>query len=99
MAEDEAALKEYLREVPEAQLVAESPQHDEQNQSGRVLAVIERGAGALIENPATGAAAEGALAQGGAPGLRSGRGRGTVGAGHEHLLHTTANVAILSMSS
>ena len=95
VAEDEAALQEHLGQVAQAQLVAQPPQHDEQDEIGRVLQVIVGRAGALVEDPAAAAAAEGAIAERGAPRLLGGRGRGTVGAGHGHLLHATANAATL----
>ena len=54
VAEDEAPRQEHLRQVPQAQLVAQPPQHDEQHEVGRVLQVVVGRAGPLVEDPAAG---------------------------------------------
>ena len=95
VAEDEAPLEEHLREIAQAQRVTQPPEHDEQHQVGRVLPVVERRAGALVADPAAPTAAERTLPAGGASGLRGGRGRGTVRAGHRQLLHDAVNAATL----
>src|SRR5206468_2319683 len=85
----------HLREIPQAELVPEPPQDDEQHEVGRVLEVVVGGARTLVADPAAAAAPEGAIAERGAARLLGGRGRGTVGAGHGLLLHATANTATL----
>src|SRR5262249_6927132 len=92
--EDEAALEEHLGQVAQAQLVAQPPEDHQQDEVGRVLQVVVRRAGPLVADPATCRAAEGAVAQGGAPPLFDGRG-GAVWARHEHLLRATINAATL----
>ena len=56
VADLEAALEEQLGDVPEAELIAETPEHGEQHDVGRVLEIVERGAGPLVEPPPTVAA-------------------------------------------
>ena len=54
----DAALEEPLGAVPEAARIAETPAHGEQHDVGRVLAIVERGAGPLVEATSAGLAAE-----------------------------------------
>ena len=58
VADLEAALEEQLGDVPEAELIAETPEHGEQHDVDRVLEIVERGAGPLVEAPPAGLAAE-----------------------------------------
>ena len=51
--EDEAACHEHLRQVAQAQLVAQPPHHHQQDDIGRYVQVIEGRTGALVEDPAT----------------------------------------------
>jgi len=89
--EDEATCQKHLRQVAQAQLVAQSPHHHQQDDIGRYVQVIEGRTGALVAHPPTGAAAEGAVAEGGTSPLLGGRGHGAVGTRHGQLLHATAN--------
>src|SRR3954464_14286957 len=69
MAEHDAAHGEHLGQIAQAQLVAQVPEHHEGDDVGRILRPVQQSVGALIELFATGAAAEPAVALGGA--LRS----------------------------
>jgi hypothetical protein len=63
----EASEEEQLRDVTEAELVAEAPEDRVEDDIGRVLELIEGRASALVEAPATGAADEPGVADGGGP--------------------------------
>jgi len=56
--EGEAARQEHLGEVTQAELVAETPEDNEQRDVGRNLQVVERRARALIESATAETAAE-----------------------------------------
>ena len=47
----EAALEQQLRDISEAELVAQPPQDGEQHDVGRVVELVEAGAGPLVEPP------------------------------------------------
>jgi hypothetical protein len=66
VTEDDPADEEHLAEVAQGQAVAQSPQHHERDDVGRVLGVVQHGAGALVVLLAAVAAAEPAVALGGA---------------------------------
>ncbi len=53
-----ASLEQERDDVPEAERIAETPAHGEPHDVGRVLAIVERGAGPLVEAPQAGLAAE-----------------------------------------
>jgi len=99
MAEGEAARQEQRGQVPQAALVAQPPQHDEQHAVGGILPMVVGRAGALVADPPAVAAAEGALAQRGTPGLLHCRGRDTLRARHRRLLHVLATAATLPARS
>jgi len=61
----EASEEELLRDVTEAELVAEAPKDRVEDDIGRVLELIEGRAGALVEAPAAGTADEPGVADGG----------------------------------
>ena len=54
MDEHEAKLQKYLGEMPQAQLVAEAPEHDRQDDVRRVLKKVEGCSSALVEAAPTG---------------------------------------------
>ena len=58
-----AALQQQLRDISEAELVAQPPQHGEQHDVGREVELVEAGSGPLVEPPPAGAAAEPAVAE------------------------------------
>ena len=58
-----AALQQQLRDFAKAELVAQPPQHGEQHDVGRVLELVEAGAGPLVESAPTRAAVESPVAQ------------------------------------
>ena len=62
----EPALEQQLGDVPEAQLVAEPPQHREEHDVRRVLEIVEGCAGSLLKAPPAGPAAEPPVAERGA---------------------------------
>ncbi len=82
----EPALEQQLGDIAEAELVAQPPQHDEQHDVGRVLQIVEAGAGPLVEPPSAGAAAEPAVAELRALSPAGGRGGSTVRTVHWRLL-------------
>ena len=53
MGEFKAALQEHLGEIAQAQLVAQTPEHDEQDDIGRVLQEVKGSAGAFVKEPFT----------------------------------------------
>ncbi len=63
MGDLEAALEQHLGDVAEAELVAEPPEHREQHDVGRMLELVERRAGALVEDAPAGAASERPVAE------------------------------------
>ena len=67
MGDPEAPLEEQRGDVAEAARVTETPEYGEQDDIRRVLEIVDRGAGALVEGPPAGAARGGAGAAGGAP--------------------------------
>src|SRR4051794_18178840 len=69
MTEHDAAHGEHFGQIPQGQLVAQAPEPHEGDDIGRILGPVQQGAGALIELLAARAAAEPAIALGGA--LRS----------------------------
>jgi hypothetical protein len=69
MAEHDATHGKHLGQVPQAQFVAQAPEHHERDDIGRILGPVQQSVGALIELLAARAAAEAAIALGGA--LRS----------------------------
>ena len=81
-----AALEQQLRDISEAELVAQPPQHREQHDIGRVLEFVKAGAGPLVEPPPAGAAAEPAVAEFRAVSPLGCRARSTVRTGHGRLL-------------
>src|SRR3954463_4563371 len=66
MAEHDAAHSEHLGQIAQAQLVAQAPEHHEGDDIGGVLRPVQQGAPALVELLAARAAAEPAIALGGA---------------------------------
>ena len=58
-----APLQKHLSEVAKAQLVAQSPENDLQDNLGREGQVIEGRAGALVECPTAGTAGTGPIAE------------------------------------
>jgi hypothetical protein len=75
MAEDDAALKEHLAEVLQREAVAHTLKHHESDDIARILGPAQNAATALVELPATVAAAKAPVTPGRAvPPLRSGRG-------------------------
>ncbi len=50
MGEYKPALQEHLGQIPQAQLVAQPPQHDEQDEIGGVFEEVERGPCTLIKS-------------------------------------------------
>src|SRR3954451_15565964 len=69
MAEHDATHGEHLGQIAQAQFVAQAPEHHERDDVGRVLRPVQHAAAALVELLAARAAAEPAVALGGA--LRS----------------------------
>src|SRR5215210_1250340 len=67
-AEHDATHGEHLRQIAQAQLVAQTPEHHEGDDVGRVLRPVQHAAAALVELLAARAAAEPAIALGGALG-------------------------------
>jgi hypothetical protein len=63
VAEDEATFQKHLREVAQAQFVAQPPEHDEQDEVGRILQVVEGCPRPLVADPLAVRATEWALAQ------------------------------------
>ena len=63
----EATFKQQLGDIAKAQLVAEAPQHREQHDVCRVLKLVERRAGSLVEDAPAGSARERAVPERGAP--------------------------------
>ncbi len=49
MGELEAALEKHFSEIAQAQLVAQPPQHDEQDNISGIFQVVEEGSGTLVE--------------------------------------------------
>jgi hypothetical protein len=49
MGEDKAALQEHLRQIPQAQLVPQPPEDNEQDDIGRVFQKVEGRCGALVK--------------------------------------------------
>jgi hypothetical protein len=47
--EHTAALQAHLDEIPRAQLIPESPEHDEQGDIGGIVQEVERGPRAFVE--------------------------------------------------
>src|SRR4028118_1159529 len=68
VAEHDAALEEHLAEVAQGQAVAQPPQHHEGDDVARVLRPVQQAGTALIELPATVAAAAPAGGLGGGAG-------------------------------
>jgi hypothetical protein len=64
LCEGKAAREEHLGQVAQAQLVAESPEDDEERDVGGDLQMVEGRARALIEGALAGPAPEQAIAQG-----------------------------------
>ena len=62
-----AALEHQLGDIAEAELVAETPQHGKEHTVGRVLEIVERGPGPLVEDLAARAAGERAVPEGASP--------------------------------
>ena len=81
-----ATLEQQLRDISEAELVAQPPQHGEQHDVGRIVELVEAGAGPLVEPPPAGAAAEPAVAELRAVSPLGCRARSTVRTGHGRLL-------------
>src|SRR5205085_10646326 len=69
IAEHEAAHGKHLGQIAQAQLVAQAPEHHERDDIGWILGPVQHAAAALVELLAARAAAEPAIALGGA--LRS----------------------------
>ena len=67
-----APLEEQFGHVPEAELVPQAPQHGEEHEVRRVLAIVEGRAGPLVEAPSACPAAQPEVAERGA-GLALGR--------------------------
>ncbi len=93
MREFEAPLQAHLREIPPAEFVPHTPEHDQENDVGREFEIIEGRARALIALPPASSTAKDALAK-----LRSlgqfSRGSGsTVRAGHLVLLQLPVSIA------
>ena len=65
-SDEDAAQEEHLAEVAQRQAVAQAPQHHEGDDVGRVLRPVEHPGAALVELLGAGAAAEPAVALGGA---------------------------------
>lgn len=63
-----AAAEEQFRNVTEAELVAEAPEDSVEDDAGRVLEVVEVGAGALVEAPTARCADKAVVAEGGSRG-------------------------------
>ena len=80
-----ATLEQQLRDISGAELVAQPPQHGEQHDVGRVVELVEAGAGPLVESPPAGAAAEPAVAKLRAVSPLGCRARSTVRTGHGRL--------------
>jgi hypothetical protein len=59
----EAALEEHLSEVPQAQLVTQAPEDNEEHDIGGILQPVVRRPSALVETPATVPASEFAVAE------------------------------------
>jgi hypothetical protein len=53
MGELKAAFKKHLRQIAQAQLIAQSPEHNEQDNIGRIFQKVEGGTGAFIESVPT----------------------------------------------
>ncbi len=49
MSELEAALEKHLRQIAQAQLVAQPPQHNEQDDIGGIFEIVERSSCPLVE--------------------------------------------------
>jgi hypothetical protein len=49
MRELEAPLQKHFSQVTQAQLIAKPPQHDEEDEIGRIFQGVEGGSGALVE--------------------------------------------------
>ena len=81
-----AALEQQLRDISEAEFVAQPPEHGEQHDLGRVVELVEAGAGPLVEPPPAGATAEPAVAELRAVSPLGYRARSTVRTGHGQLL-------------
>src|SRR5215207_1704883 len=69
MTEHDAAHGEHLGQIPQGELVAQTPEHHESDDIGRVLGPVQQSVGALVELLAARAAAEPAVTLGSA--LRS----------------------------
>ena len=62
VAEGDVPREEHLREVPQAQFVAQPPDDHEQDEVGRVLNVVEGRADPVVADASAALAAEGAVA-------------------------------------
>jgi hypothetical protein len=51
VSEHKATLQKHLGQIPYAQLLAESPEHDKQDDLGGIFQIVEKGVGAFIEKP------------------------------------------------
>jgi hypothetical protein len=58
VAEDDAALEDHLAELLQREAVAQAPEHDQGDDVGRILGPVQHAGAALIERPATVAAAK-----------------------------------------
>ena len=54
MGEDPTTIEKHLSQISQTQLVAQSPQHDEQNDIGGIFQKVERSTTPLIESVMTG---------------------------------------------
>src|SRR5919109_2508055 len=63
MCEHDPSLEKYLRQVPQAQPVAEAPQHHQADHIGGILEPMIGRAGSLINPPLAGATAQATVPQ------------------------------------
>jgi hypothetical protein len=63
MREHETAFQKHLSHIMQAQLLAQTPQNNQQNDISRVFQKVERGTGALIEDALTSQAPERPIAK------------------------------------
>ncbi len=77
-----AALEQQLRDITKSELVAQAPQHGVEHDVGRVLKIVERRAGALVEEFSAVKARECAVAERGASPPPTGLARAAAWAGH-----------------